>query len=157
MASADNPTRVEIADDAAALAPTYADWLCQRIADSTAPFRMALCGGSTPQLLYRLLGSADYRSRIDWRKLEIFWGDERFVPPNDPNSNQRMARDLWLDHTPLMQAQIHPMPTDGTLDDCAARYEALLQARYGQTAFDRRARSSMWCCWVWARTDIPRR
>lgn len=134
MASASQPTRTEIASYPQALAKHYAEWLADEIAATEGPFRMALCGGHTPGPLYRLLAHADYRARIDWARLQIFWGDERFVPSNSADSNAHMARELWLDHVPLTPNQIHPMPTDGSLDDCAARYEALLKTEYGDDA-----------------------
>lgn len=130
------PTQVEIAADAEALARCYARWLVEAMAKVNGPFRMALCGGHTPRPLYRLLGSQAWRARIDWNRLWIFWGDERFVPQGDTDSNYHLARTLWLDHVPLVRAQIHPMPTDGTLEDCAARYEALLKSEYGDDRLD---------------------
>lgn len=136
MASADHPTRSEIAADPQALAEVYADWLCARIAEGEGPFRIALCGGQSPQALFRLLASARYRDRIAWDRLRIYWGDERFVPHDDKDSNVRMARELWLDHVPLGPEQIHPIPTDGAIEACAMRYEALLKAHYGAATFD---------------------
>jgi 6-phosphogluconolactonase len=131
MATASRPSRTEIAPAPEELARTYARWLVEAMSLESGPFRMALCGGHTPRPLYHLLGSPDYRARIDWTRLWIFWGDERFVPHDDADSNFRMARELWLDHVPLTQAQIHGIPTDGDLEACAARYAALLQREYG--------------------------
>ncbi len=136
MATADHPTRVETAADAEELATVYAQWLTGEIAAATSPFRIALCGGASPQPLYRLLASPAYRNRIDWTKLQIHWGDERFVPHDDKDSNVRLARQLWLDHVPLQPDQIHPIPTDGALADCAARYDARLRREYGRETLD---------------------
>lgn len=128
--------RTEIADDPQALAQAVAEWLTSRIAASDGTFRIALNGGTTPRPLYALLAGKTFRPRIDWRKLDIYWGDERFVPHDDPDSNYRMARESLLDHVPVTSQHIHPMPVDGTLEDCAARYEALLKDVYGRGEFD---------------------
>jgi 6-phosphogluconolactonase len=120
--------------DADAVARYAAGWLMERIASTTGPFRLALSGGSTPRLLYRLLA----QRAMPWERLELFWGDERFVPQDDPDSNYKMARDEWLKDAPA-GAQIHPIPTDTTPQDCAERYEALLRGiadRRGPGYFD---------------------
>ena len=73
-------------------------------------FTLALSGGHTPRLLYELLAH-EYRSLIPWQKTEIFWSDERYVPPDDPHSNYRMAGETLLDHAPIPRDHIHPVPT----------------------------------------------
>jgi len=94
-------------------------------------FSLALSGGSTPQRLYRLLAAPPWRGEIDWAALHVFLADERFLPLDDPDSNFRMARETLLDHVPLPAANIHPMPTDGTVEDSAQRYEAELRQFFG--------------------------
>jgi 6-phosphogluconolactonase len=69
---------------------------------------IALSGGSTPQPLYEALSSQP----LNWSKIHIFWGDERYVSADHPDSNQRMARLAWLDRISIPAANIHPMPTD---------------------------------------------
>ena len=69
-------------------------------------FLVALTGGSTPEHLYTLLAE-DKSGKIDWKKTHTFWGDERCVPPNDPESNYRMARELLLRHVNIPDANIH--------------------------------------------------
>ena len=64
-------------------------------------FTVALAGGSTPERLYRLLASDAYRDAVPWASVYIFFGDERCVPPDDAESNYRMARAALLDHVPL--------------------------------------------------------
>lgn len=134
-ASAATPTATIIADDAEQLAERYAEWLIARLALHAGGFRIALCGGSTPQPLYRLLGSGRYDDRIDWSRFEVFWGDERFVPPDAPDSNFAEANALWLSHVPIPAKQTHPMPTQGPIEACAQAYEALLMAQYGSASF----------------------
>ncbi|MGB3266417.1 MAG: 6-phosphogluconolactonase [Microcoleus sp.] len=72
---------------------------------------IALAGGSTPEPLYRSIASQD----LPWDKIHVFWGDERYVPPEHPDSNQKMARLAWLDRVNIPASNIHPMPT-GTGD-----------------------------------------
>ncbi len=69
---------------------------------------LALSGGSTPKPLYQALA----QESLPWSQLQIFWGDERYVPADHPDSNQRMARQAWLDQVDIPTQQIHPMPTE---------------------------------------------
>ena len=76
-------------------------------------FGIALSGGHTPAKLYTLWGAADkYRNETPWNKVHIFWGDERYVPANDPLSNYRMTKETLLSHVPIPEANVHPVPTD---------------------------------------------
>ncbi len=90
-------------------------------------FYLTLAGGNTPRALYRVLG-ADYRHEIPWQQVHVFWGDERYVPPDDTRSNYRTARETLLDHIPLPTKNIHPMPTDyAEPQDAARAYERTLK------------------------------
>jgi 6-phosphogluconolactonase len=92
---------------------------------------LVLSGGNTPRTLYWLLASK-HRDQVPWPQVHVFWGDERFVPPDDPASNYRMARESLLDHVPLAAANIHPMPTGSRTPAAAARdYERTLRAEFG--------------------------
>src|SRR5262245_39326747 len=64
-------------------------------------FTIAVSGGSTPQHLYQLLAGPPYRTQVDWKRVEVFWGDERCVPPEHRDSNYRMAREAMLDRLPI--------------------------------------------------------
>lgn len=89
------------------------------------PFSVALSGGSTPRRLFQLLATLP----LPWTQIHWFWGDERFVPPDDPASNYRMTREAMLSHVPVPPGHIHPVPTVGlTPDAAAAQYEARLKA-----------------------------
>jgi len=68
---------------------------------------LALAGGGTPKPLYQALAEQN----CPWEKLHIFWGDERYVLADDPDSNQKMAREAWLNHVSIPANNIHPMPT----------------------------------------------
>lgn len=93
-------------------------------------FTLALSGGQTPRLLYQLL-ARDYRALIPWHKTEIFWGDERYVSPDHPHSNYRMAKEAMLDHIPIPRDHIHPMPTLlPVLEEAAEAYEETLMSHF---------------------------
>src|SRR5262245_7642691 len=88
-------------------------------------FRVALAGGSTPRLLYPRLVTG-----IDWTRADIFFGDERAVPPDDPQSNYRMARETLLDPARVPEANVFRWRAESTDLDAAAReYEQAVRAR----------------------------
>src|SRR5438067_1245713 len=75
-------------------------------------FTFALSGGTTPKVLYGLLGTEPYRSQIDWTSVEIFWSDERCVPSDSKDSNYAMAHEVLLSKISIPVNQIHRMPAD---------------------------------------------
>jgi 6-phosphogluconolactonase len=91
-------------------------------------FSVALSGGSTPHALYELLAEAPFRETIDWSRVHLFWGDERFVPADHPDSNFRMAREAFIGRVPIPAENVHPIPTEGgDPEACAAQYEETLR------------------------------
>ena len=95
-------------------------------------FSVALAGGTTPRRMYELLTQAVYRDRVDWNNVHVFWSDERYVPPDDAESNFRLAREALLDHVPIPAANIYLMPTVGSTPEAAAQaYQATLTAFFG--------------------------
>lgn len=105
---------------------------------STGRCSLVLSGGNTPRTLYGLLASR-FREQIPWAQVHVFWGDERYVPPSDAQSNYRMAKETLLDHVPCPAANVHPMPTHLSEPDAAARaYEGTLRAYFSGAppAFD---------------------
>jgi 6-phosphogluconolactonase len=84
-------------------------------------FTVALSGGSTPRRLYQLLAGAPYRGQVDWGRVEIFWGDERSVPPDDKDSNYRMAHEALLGALALPAGHVHRMQAERADRDVAAR------------------------------------
>jgi 6-phosphogluconolactonase len=91
---------------------------------------IVLSGGSTPRTLYSLLAS-EFREQIPWTHVHLFWGDERYVPPEDPRGNFRMAKETLLDHVPCPAENIHRMPTHFPAADTAARdYERTLRSEF---------------------------
>jgi 6-phosphogluconolactonase len=94
-------------------------------------FRVALSGGNTPRAMHERLVQ-QYHDDVDWSRVEIYWGDERFVPPDDPESVFRMARETLLDHVPIPAANIFPIPTVGSTPEAAANaYAETLMAAFG--------------------------
>lgn len=92
-------------------------------------FAVALSGGSTPRKLYTLLAQPPYLFAIDWRRVHIFFADERFVPHDHPDSTLRLARETLLNHVPIPPENIFPMPTEGVTPEAgAARYAETLVA-----------------------------
>ncbi|HLY07634.1 MAG TPA: 6-phosphogluconolactonase [Rhizomicrobium sp.] len=128
--------RLEISDDPHALARHAADWFVNTVSRSTGTIRVSLSGGSTPKEMYTLLDGQEFRSQISWRRLELFWGDERFVPHDDPASNYRMTMETLLARAPVSAGQIHPVPVQGTPAACAAQYESVLKQSYGAGRLD---------------------
>ncbi len=101
-------------------------------------FTIALSGGSTPRKLYSLLGSEPYRSQIDWALVEIFWSDERCVPPDSEDSNYRMARETLLSNIPIAAKQVHRMPADQPDRDVASQaYTLEMQGTFGTDGIPR--------------------
>ncbi len=124
---------LEVSADAEALARKTAMWIAKLVGTSEGPFAIALSGGSTPKRLYEIL-AADYRTSLAWSRVHLFFGDERFLPPDDKDSNFRMVREALLEHVDLPAANVHPMPTSGTPEDAAARYQAELQTYHRSEA-----------------------
>lgn len=94
-------------------------------------FTVALSGGSTPRALYHLLAQPPQAEALDWSRVHVFWGDERTVPPDDEQSNYRMAREALLDHVPIPHDQIHRIEAEREPDEAATRYAATLTRVFG--------------------------
>ena len=128
--------RIEVLADPPSLARHVAEWMTGLALAAPDPFRVSLSGGSTPKALYELLASEAFVRRFPWERVHWYWGDERFVPHDHPDSNFRMTREAMLARAPVPPANINPVPTDGDPDAAAARYERTLQSAYGATALD---------------------
>ena len=95
--------------------------------------RIAISGGSTPRETYRLLAdpAEPWRARISPDKLDLYWVDERVVPPDHPASNYRMVREAWLDHVPIDSGRIHRMEGELEPQAAAVNYESELRKSFG--------------------------
>src|SRR4051812_28796380 len=123
----DHP-EIVVADNLAAVVAAAAARIAQaaeRAIASRGRFRVALAGGSTPRALYPQLVTA-----IDWTRADIFLGDERVVPPDDPQSNYRMVRETLLGPARVPAANVFRWRSEaGELDAAAQAYEQALRAR----------------------------
>jgi 6-phosphogluconolactonase len=125
-----------VANDAngAELARAAADEVVRLAGESVAArgrFTFVLSGGSTPRSLFTLLADPheSFRERIAWNAVHVFWGDERCVPPDHPDSNYRMAREALLDHVPIPAANVHRIAAENPdAAAAAAQYDAELGA-----------------------------
>jgi 6-phosphogluconolactonase len=119
-------------ENAETLAHEIAEWLCGLAQASGRDFAVCLSGGSTPRRLYERLATPAIASRFPWRRAHWFWGDERFVPHDHPDSNYRMAYDALLARVPIPNGNIHAVPTEGLSPEQAAdAYEAILKRFHG--------------------------
>jgi 6-phosphogluconolactonase len=101
-------------------------------------FSVVLSGGHTPQRVYELLAGHPFSGLVDWRRVHVFWGDERCVPPDDPRSNVKMAQEKLLNHVPVPPDQVHPIACENSARNAARSYESLLLSFFegGPKSFD---------------------
>jgi 6-phosphogluconolactonase len=122
---------LEVVADETALAARAADIIADRLADCQEPFRLVLSGGTTPRGTYRRLSQME---NLPWPCTEIFFSDERFVPPDHPDSNYHMARQTLI-HA-IHPRKVFAIPTDGDVSSCAQRYDEMLRQQYGASRLD---------------------
>ena len=118
--------------DAAALARRATQYFVEMAGEAVAGrgrARIAISGGSTPRAAFQSLAdpAQPWRSRMPWDRLDLYWVDERAVPPDHAESNYRMTREALLDHVPLRPEQIHRMEGELEPEVAAARYESELR------------------------------
>lgn len=134
------PPFIETFPDAEAVAQAAADLLTQQAAqtiEAWARFTLVLSGGSTPRRLYQKMAQEPYRSGVDWEKVQFFWGDERCVPPDHPDSNFGLAWKEWLRDLHLPPENLHRMPADrADLDVAACDYQKEIAAALGVWPFE---------------------
>jgi len=121
-----------VAADAEALAPLAAQWLADEMrlaATLRGTCAVGLAGGSTPRPVYEALAAPPLAGTIPWDRVQVYFGDERAVPPDHPDSNFRMAREALLARVGLKQGSVHRMEAEAAdLDSAAGRYAAGLPA-----------------------------
>jgi 6-phosphogluconolactonase len=131
--------RVTVAADKAAMSEVAAERITSQIETAIAARGLAavsLTGGDTPDLLYEILadGRRPWRQRIEWQHIYLFWGDERAVPPDHPESNYGLAHRTLLRHVPVPENQIHRMHGELPASDAGRLYDALLRAHRDRTS-----------------------
>ncbi len=132
---------MRIFPDLESLSQAAAELIMNRSKESIAAngrFSLVLSGGSTPRRTYELLAGDRCSKSIEWEKVHVFWGDERCVLQGDPRSNERMAREKFLDRVPIPPEQIHPIRCAPSPQQAAREYESILKAFFGDRspAFD---------------------
>ncbi|MGB5932414.1 MAG: 6-phosphogluconolactonase [Anaerolineae bacterium] len=123
--------------DAASLAQAAAEHfvtLARKAITSRGQFAVALSGGSTPRATYALLATEEFAARVDWPRVHVFWGDERCVPPDHPDSNYRMAREALLDHVPVLTRNVHRIQGEISPKEAAVDYESTLRSFFAPRA-----------------------
>ena len=121
---------VEVYADGAALAEAVAEQivtLAWSAITARGRFSIGLSGGSTPRGLFELLAHESYASRLDWSRVHVFWGDERCVPPDDPESNYGMAREALLKYVPLPDENVRRVRGELPPTQAADDYERALR------------------------------
>jgi len=101
---------------------------------SRARFYAALSGGRTPQRTFELLGASPEAKALPWARIQVFWVDERYVPPDSPHSNYRLAADTFLGSVPIPPDNIHRIPTEyGDIHEAAEVYTGMIRDAFGVT------------------------
>lgn len=121
------PERWRVLTDAAAVAEAARTAILAAARESIAMrgvFKLVLAGGSTPQAVYRALA----REQQAWARWQIYFGDERCLPPDDPGRNSRMAAEAWLDHVALPGSHVHVIPAEQGPEAGAGAYAAVVAA-----------------------------
>jgi 6-phosphogluconolactonase len=127
---ATNPANIEILPDAAALHAAAVKEVvacAKRAITAHRQFFLALSGGNTPRNVYSLLAEQS-KDSLPWEKIHIFFGDERHVPPDDPESNYRMARESLLSKVPIPEENVHRIAAELPAPQAADRYEQELKS-----------------------------
>jgi 6-phosphogluconolactonase len=130
---------IKVLPDAAEIALEAAERVVAaagRAAEEGRAFSIALSGGSTPKALFELLASGAYRSRVDWPRVEVFFGDERTVPPDHKDSNYRMAREALLSKVPIPGDNVYRMAGERDPNTAAKEYGQMLKEKFGDGGMD---------------------
>lgn len=90
-------------------------------------FSVALAGGNTPRRVYELLASERFKDRVEWSRVHLFFGDERAVPPDHPDSNYKMAYESLISRVPIPAASVHRIVGEGNSKESARSYEEQLK------------------------------
>jgi 6-phosphogluconolactonase len=130
MSATESAQDIRIFETAADVARAAADYFVETAESSIAAdgrFSVALAGGSTPRTTYQLLAGEEYRNRLPWSQVHIFFGDERTVPPTHSDSNYHMADEAMISLLPIPAENVHRMVGEGDAVANASLYESELQ------------------------------
>jgi 6-phosphogluconolactonase len=130
---------IKILPNSAAVAQAAADVILPAARAAAAAgrnFSLVLSGGSTPKILYQFLATEPARSQIDWGRFEIFFGDERVVPPDHADSNFKMANDAMISKVPIPPGNVHRMKGEADPRQAAKEYGELLESKFGDDGPD---------------------
>jgi 6-phosphogluconolactonase len=108
---------------------------CQRSIAAHDKFTVALSGGNTPKRFFVLLSTPEFSQNINWKKVFIFFSDERYVPHNNEESNFKMAKQSLLDHISIPKKNVFAIPTSSTPAKDAVAYEASVKKITGDAKF----------------------
>jgi len=118
------------------LSEELAKWITDVIAQSLKKqefFSLVLSGGETPTLLFKKLASEEFKDKINWKRIHIFWGDERVVPFLDERNNAGMAYKYLIDHIDIPPTQVHIIRTDIEPNFAVDEYRKLLHTHFDHT------------------------
>lgn len=125
-----NDQRIILTEDLDALSKAAAARIVQLAKSAIrehGAFNLALSGGSTPVHLHQVLASPSCQEQISWQSVHIYFGDERNVPHDHPDSNYRMAQETLLSKVPVPSSQVHAIPTGcEQMQECAQTYASQL-------------------------------
>lgn len=130
---------IHISKDKDVLAKDFAEWMLKLVNQSKGDFHISLSGGSTPKKLFDLL-AAEYETAFPWERMHFWWGDERMVPPDDPDSNYGMTNFRLFSSIDIPRANIHRIRGEENPEEETIRYgreiEAFVRNKEGKIAFD---------------------
>jgi 6-phosphogluconolactonase len=130
---------IKVVPDPAALASQGAERFVDIAREAIAlrgRFSVALSGGHTPEQMFHLLSQEPYRSQVAWEKVEIFFGDERCVPPDSPESNFRMANESLIRKVPVPGDNVYRMRGEIDPNEAAIEYGQMLKEKFGDGGLD---------------------
>lgn len=141
--------RITVLSDASVVAEATADRFvsaARAAIDERGLFRVALSGGGTPKQVYPRLLEPARRDTVDWSAVEFFWGDERAVPPDHPESNFGVAYQMLISHLPNVRPdRVHRMPAEAPdLDAAALSHESELRLAFGARGDEAPAFDLIW-------------
>jgi 6-phosphogluconolactonase len=130
---------IKVLRDASAIAREAAERIVKLSEDaieSRGRFSIALAGGSTPKTLYTLLASPEFVTRLDWPAVDLFFGDERVVPPDHKDSNYRMAHESLISKVPIPLDNVYRMRGEADPNEAAKEYGLMLKEHFGDQGLD---------------------